>query len=195
MNKSPCPTPAAGFPDANHPDPEKLGQIVTAKGYGKLKIRAIRPDDEKGMVQFHQCISEESIYLRYFEHLGVDQRTAHERLSKICANTPESYAIVVVEPAATALYPEAILAVGRLTRTSEPNVVSYDTLIADEENAPQLGKIVLHQLVELARDFGFQILTSELLIADHDALTLTRGLGFSHQTLPLDGLVRVTLHL
>jgi acetyltransferase len=171
-----------------------LDQIVAIKGQGKLKIRPIRLDDEPAMTRFHADISEESIYMRYFEYLGLDRRTSHQRLVRICTNTPESYAIVV-ERAATLRHPAAILAVGRLTLTEEPYVANFDTLIVDDANTPRLAKLLLGRLIKLARAFGFRVLTDELLVADHDALNLCRALGFSLQTLDQDGLVRVTLGL
>jgi hypothetical protein len=61
--------------------------------------------------------------------------------------------------------------------------------MTDEEKAPQLGKVLLKRLIKLAHAFGFQVLTGELLVADHDALNLRRALEFSLQTLPEDGLV------
>jgi len=171
-----------------------LEQIAAVKGYGKLNLRPIRLDDEEEMIRFHQAISEESIYLRYFEYLGLDRRTAHNRLVRICSNTPDSYAIVVEHPAAPH-HPAAILAVGRLTKTSEPYAASFDLLIVDDQKAVPLGKVLLQRLIKLARAFGFHVLTGELLVADHDTLNLCRALGFSLQSLPPDGLVRVTLDL
>jgi hypothetical protein len=113
---------------------------------------------------------------------------------RICTNTPESYAIVVERPVTLHL-PAAILAVGRLTLTLEPCVATFDSLMTDEEKAPQLGKVLLSRLIKLARAFGFRVLTGELLVADHDNLNLCRALGFSLRTIPEDGLVRVTLDL
>jgi acetyltransferase len=146
------------------------------------------------MVDFHRRISDESIYMRYFEYLGLDRRTAHERLIGICTNTPESYAIVVERPA-TALRPAAIMAVGRLTKTSQPYAATFDTLITDDAQVTKLPKVLLARLIKIARAFGFQALTGELLVADHDALNLCRAFGFSVHTLLEDGLVRVTLDL
>jgi acetyltransferase len=192
---SPSAPPAIRLPDfGGRPRRISLDQILAVKGYGKLKIRPIRLDDEQEMIRFHERISEESIYLRYFEYLGLDRRTSHERLVRICTNAPDSYAIVVERPAALHR-PAAILAVGRLTKTSEPYVATFDTLMTDEEKAPQLGKVLLKRLIKLAPAFGFQALTGELLVADHDTLNLCRALGFSLQTLPEGGMVRVTLDL
>ncbi len=171
-----------------------LDQIVAVKGLGKLKLRPIRLDDEKGMIDFHRRISPESIYMRYFEYLGLDRRTSHERLIRICTNTPDSYALVVEKPAHGHEAP-SILGVGRLTRTSEPQVAMFDTLIADEAQTPKLAKLLLTRLIKLAHAFRFQTLKGELLVADHDAVNLCRELGFSAHTVAEGGLVQVTLKL
>jgi acetyltransferase len=168
--------------------------LLTVKGYGKLNLRPIHIDDEEEMIGFHKSISEESIYMRYFEYLGLDQRTAHDRLRKICTNTSESYA-VVVESIATAAHDAAILAVGRLTTTAKPFVVTFDTLIVNEKKAGELAKPLLRRLVKIAKDLGFQTLTGDLLVADHDALNVCRALGFTLHTVPEDGLVKVTIDL
>ncbi len=36
------------------------------------------------MIKFHEKLSERSVYLRYFQPLKLTQRTAHERLTRIC---------------------------------------------------------------------------------------------------------------
>jgi len=198
MNTATTPPPA--HPEMHAPDfggrPRRinLDMIVAVKGHGKLVVRPIRLDDEQEMVRFHERLSDESIYRRYFEHLGLDRRTSHERLCRICSNTPESYA-VVVERVATQHHGASILAVGRLTKTSEPYVATFDTLMIDEEKSLQLGKILLKRLITLAHAFGYCRLTSELLVDDHDDLNLCRAIGFTCQTLPDDGLVKVTIDL
>src|SRR4051794_10231411 len=45
------------------------GQAVT--------IRPIRPEDEPLMVAFHQSLSAQSVYFRYFQTLKLSQRGAH----------------------------------------------------------------------------------------------------------------------
>jgi len=185
-------TPVPDF--GGRPRRINLDLIVAVKGHGKLKIRPIRLDDEETMIRFHEGISEESIYMRYFEYLGLDRRTSHERLVRICTNTPNSYAIVVERPAGRHK-PAAILAVGRLTQSPEKGVATFDTLISDKENEPRLAKVLLHRLVTLSRAFGFRSLRGERLVADHDTLNVCRTSGFVLQTLPEGGIVRVTLRL
>jgi len=171
-----------------------LEQLVAIKDHGKLIIRPISVDDEKEMVRFHQRTSEESIYMRYFEYLGLDRRTAHKRLAHICKNSSESYAVVVERPAATKRV-ASILAVGRLTKTSVPFTTTFDTLVAEDKETAKLAKVLITRLIKLARAFGFQTLTSELLVSDHDTLNLCRALKFTLKSLPEGGMIRVTLDL
>jgi len=193
--KSPPNPPIAILPDLrSRPKGMNFAQTVAVKGFGKLRIRPIQLDDEEEMIVFHQGLSKESIYMRYFEFLGLDERTSHDRLIRICKNSGESFAIVM-EAAATQHRLEAILAVGRITTTDKPYVATFDTLIVAEKNELHLTKVLLKKLVTLARAFGFRTLTTELLVADHDTLNLCRGLGFSSHSLLEDGLVRVTQEL
>lgn len=188
-------SPPIRFPDfAGRPHRVNLEKIVAVRGYGKLKLRPIRLEDEQEMVRFHESLSEESIYLRYFEYLGLDRRTSHERLVRICTNKPDSYAIVVERPA-TQRRPAAILAVGRLTDSTQSYVASFDTLMIEGARTPHLGKILVTRLIALARAFGFRVLTSELLTVDHDSINLCRTLGFSVQSHLKDGVVEVSINL
>jgi acetyltransferase len=38
------------------------------------------------MVAFHNMLSEESVHFRYFGSLKLEQRVAHDRLTRICFN-------------------------------------------------------------------------------------------------------------
>jgi len=194
LAKAPA-SPRTRLPDfGRHPRRVNLNRVETVRGLGKIKLRPIRPDDEPEMVRFHERISEENVYLRYFEYLGLDHRTTHERLVHVCANTPESYALVA-ERLPEGDRPAEITAVGRLTKTEDPYAASFDTLIADDPHERTIRRMLVGRLVTLAHAFGFRALIGELLIADHDTLNLCRKMGFSLQTLPEDGLVRVTIDL
>jgi acetyltransferase len=171
-----------------------LEQIVEVTGFSKLKIRPIRLEDESKMVEFHRGISPKSICLRYFGYLGLDRRTSHERLVRVCTNTAEVYSVVIEQPA----HPRTevtILAVGRLIKTPEPSVAMFDILIGDEANIPKLAKILLNRLISLGRAFRFQILAGKVLGIDKDAINLCRSLDFAVQNLTEEGIVQVLLKL
>ena len=171
-----------------------LEQIVEVTGFSKLKIRPIRLDDESKMVEFHRYISPKSVCLRYFGYLGLDRRTSHERLVRVCTNTTDVYSIVIEQPA----HPRTdvkILAVGSLTETPEPYVARFDMLIGDEADIPKLAKLLLHRLISLSRAFRFRILAGKALGLDKDAINLFRMLDFTVQDINEEGTVQALLRL
>jgi acetyltransferase len=186
--------PRKPFPDLSRPPRIPLEQIVEVAGFSKLKLRPIRVDDESKMFEFHRGISTKSVVLRYFGYQGLDTRTSHERLVRVCTNSPEVYSIVIEQPP----HPRktvAILAVGRLIKTSEPYVAMFDILIGDEANIPKLAKILLNRLINLGRAFRFQVLAGKFLDLDKDAINLCRSLKFAVQSLSEEGTVQVLLKL
>ena len=101
---------------AVRPYPAQYVEDWTLESGQRVTIRPIRPEDEPLMVQFHQTLSERSVYLRYFNALKLGQRIAHDRLMRICfIDYDREMALVAVrtDPANAA---QEILAVGRLSR-------------------------------------------------------------------------------
>lgn len=197
MKSSRRPKPRIGepIPDfSRRPYRVHLEQIVEVSGFSKLKLRPIRLDDESKMVDFHRGISAKSICLRYFGYMGLDRRTSHERLVRVCTNTAEVYSIVMEQPA-HARSSVKILAVGRLLKSPEPYVVMFDILIGEEANIPKLAKILLDRLIRLGRAFRFQILAGKVLGIDKDAINLCLRENFAVQTLDEEGTVEVLLKL
>jgi acetyltransferase len=178
---------------------EKVNEFTTEetidlKEYGRVKLRPIHVDDERLMVRFHESLSEEDIYRRYFEHISLDTRTLHERLSRICRNTADSFAIVAERHGPAHRGPE-ILAVGRLTTTEKSGVGSFAILAGEKVQSSELPQSILRRLIVIARAHGFQTLAEEVLVADHDALNLCRSFGFDMKTIPQDGIVEVKYSL
>jgi acetyltransferase len=68
---------------AIRPYPTQYVSAAKVKG-DEVEIRPIRPEDEPLIVKFHQDLSERSVQLRYFQPMELSQRTAHERLTRIC---------------------------------------------------------------------------------------------------------------
>ncbi|HJZ98999.1 MAG TPA: acetate--CoA ligase family protein, partial [Candidatus Solibacter sp.] len=69
---------------AIRPYPTRYMSKWTAKDGAEVMIRPIRPEDEPAMVKFHQTLSERTVYLRYFHLMNLEQRTQHDRLTRIC---------------------------------------------------------------------------------------------------------------
>lgn len=168
--------------------------VLRIKDFGSVVLRPISPEDEPLMVRFHQALSEETIYSRYFEHMGLESRTRHERLTRICTNSEESFALVAasrgVKKDETAIY-----AVGRLSKTDQPETADFALLVQDKAQGRGMGSAMMKRLFILAHACGFRRLTGEVLVANHEMLYVCRQFGFSLHTIPEDGLVQVSLDL
>jgi acetyltransferase len=90
------------------------------------------------MIKFHTGLSERSVYVCYFEALSLAARTAHVRLAQICFADPERRTVLVALSPAPSSGEQKILAVGRLSKLSDPAKAEHVLLVLDELRASGL---------------------------------------------------------
>ena len=83
------------------------------------------------MIEFHKKLSERTVYLRYFQPLKLTQRTAHERLTRICFIDYDREMALVVERKKSDGTPD-IIAVGRLSKIHGRPEAELAALVQDE---------------------------------------------------------------
>ena len=109
---------AAPSAPAIRPYPVQYVREWHLKNKKPVVIRPIRPEDEPLMVKFHQTLSEQIVYQRYFSILKLSQRTAHERLTRICFNDYDREIALVAEYKESPTAATQILGVGRLSKAA-----------------------------------------------------------------------------
>ncbi len=116
-----------------------------------VNIRPIRPEDEPLMVEFHEGLSEQSVYMRYFHALQLSQRVAHDRLTRICFIDYDREMVL----AAVQRQPvREIIAVARLSKIYGTDEAEFAILIKDEYQGHGLGTELLQRLIGVAQDEG-----------------------------------------
>ncbi|HYE25699.1 MAG TPA: bifunctional acetate--CoA ligase family protein/GNAT family N-acetyltransferase, partial [Clostridia bacterium] len=147
----------AGVPDdelpksAIQPYPAKYVDRWKMKNGEEVTIRPIRPEDEPLMVDFHKKLSERTVYLRYFQPLKLSQRTAHERLTRICFIDYDREMALVVERKNADGSPE-VIGVGRMSKLHGRNEAELAALVRDEYQGKGLGKELYRRLLQIAKD-------------------------------------------
>ena len=141
-------------------------------------IRPIKPEDEPLMVKFHETLSEESVYHRYFSALKLSQRVAHERLTRICFNDYDREIALVAELKVAKGEEHKILGVGRLSKLRGVNEAEFAVLISDDWQDQGLGSELLKQLVQIGRDEKLDRLSGQILLDNHAMQHLCRNIGF-----------------
>jgi len=152
---------------------------------GKMKdgrdvlIRPIRPEDEPLMRSFHESLSAQSVYLRYFHMEALSARVAHERLLRKCFIDYDREMALVAEAADPATHQRRILGVGRLARQRDPLEGEVAVLIADRCQNQGLGTELLRLLVEVARGEGYTRMVAHILPENANMRKLADRFGFT----------------
>jgi acetyltransferase len=155
-----------------------------------MTIRPIRPEDEPRMVRFHESLSDHSVYLRYFHHMGLSARVTHERLSRICFVDFDRAIVLVAES------PDGdIVAVGRLMRSQFSPEAEFALLVSDAWHGRGLGTELLCSLLSAARNEGIHRVWGQILTENHTMQEICRQLGFEAHYSIEDGVVEASIVL
>ena len=144
-----------------------------------VTIRPIRPEDEPAMVCFHETLSERSVYYRYFHLINLEQRTTHERLTRICFIDYDREMALVAERRSAETDESEILGVARLSKIFGANEAEVAVLVSDAWQGRGLGKELLSRLLIVGADEKLDRLSAEILPENRDVQRLCQKLGFS----------------
>jgi acetyltransferase len=179
---------------AVRPYPVQYVSPWTMKNGEEIVIRPIRPEDEPHMVEFHQKLSERTVYMRYFQPLKLSQRTAHERLRRICFTDYDREMVLVGEHRGKLETPE-IVAVGRLSKLHRRDQAELAVLIHDRFQHLGIGTELFRRLIAVARDENVRSLESTILAENREMRAICQKLGFRMSADVEGGTVRAQLEL
>jgi acetyltransferase len=170
-----------------------VGRFTTKKGLD-VTVRPIRPEDEPLMVRFHETLSDRSVYFRYFHMMKLGQRTAHDRLTRICFI---DYArdMALVAEARDADGQPYIAGVGRLTQQRGTDVGEFAITISDDLQGCGLGTELLRRVVDVGRREGLEAIVADILPENRDMQRVAERVGFRCAFDAEEGVVRARIVL
>lgn len=164
---------------AIRPYPMQYLSTWTMENGTLITIRPIRPEDEPLMIQFHKTLSEQSVYFRYFHLIKLSQRTAHDRLTRICFIDYDREMALVADYKQPDTGVHEILAVARLSKLHGTNEAEFALLVSDRYQCQGLGTELLKRLLQVGHDEQLEHIHAEIL-ADNSAMQrVCKKLGFS----------------
>ncbi|MEP7190049.1 MAG: GNAT family N-acetyltransferase, partial [Roseiflexaceae bacterium] len=168
---------------AIRPYPIQYIRPYTLRSGTEVLIRPIRPEDEPLIVTFHSTLSKQSVYLRYFYPMSLEQRIAHDRLTRICFIDYDREMVLVAEHA-DASGQRAIIGVGRLTKIRGANHAEFATVVSDAYQGQGIGSELLRRLIAIGRDERIDRVLADVLPDNRDMQRVFKQLGFRfHRTL------------
>jgi acetyltransferase len=172
-------TPEDKLPkSAIRPYPIQYTKPWKLKNKAPVVIRPIKPEDEPMLVKFHETLSEESVYNRYFSALKLSQRITHERLTRICFNDYNREIALVAELKVAKGEEKKILGVGRLSKQHGRPEAEFAVLVSDEWHDQGLGTELLRRLIEIGRDEKLKRISGQILAENHAMHHVCRKVGF-----------------
>jgi acetyltransferase len=110
--------------------------------------------------------------------LKLSQRTAHERLTRICFNDYDRDIALVAEHKASPAAQPQILGVGRLSKLHGINEAEFALLISDAWQGLGLGTELLKRVVKVGRAEMLQRIIGHILLENHVMSHLCQKVGF-----------------
>jgi acetyltransferase len=158
---------------AIRPYPVEYISEHTLKNGAKVEIRPICPEDEPAVGDFHKELSEKSVRQRYFEFKSLSERTAHERLIRICSSDFDTNLALIAEKQGL------VLGIARIIRLSSKHIGEIKMIIRDDSQGQGLGGILLGSILQVAKKEGIRELHATVLNENKGMLHLLEKEGFS----------------
>jgi len=138
-----------------------------------LHMRPIRPDDGPRLMKFHEGLSSQSVYRRFFYMHPRLSAAEIERFTHV--DYVDRLALVVVDG-------ERLVAVGRYERLPETSEAEVAFVVADEFQHHGIGTLLLEHLADAAVTRGVVTFVAQTLTENRDMLDVFIRSGFDVTT-------------
>jgi acetyltransferase len=180
---------------AIRPYPTRYVAPWTGRDGLTVTIRPIRPEDESLVVGFHERLSENSVYLRFFQSLKLSRRIAHERLTRVCFVDFHREMALVADSRNPGTGAHEIIAMGRLSRLFGQDEAEFSLEVCDPFQRRGLGTELLSRLIAIGREERIGCLSAVVLPENRGMLRICDKLGFQRHFAEDDRLMHARLVL
>ncbi len=150
--------------------PHALNRLVRLTSGELVRIRPIHPGDAEKLVAFHDRLSAEAVYRRYF---SFHPELSDDEVQHLTTVDYASRMALVVE------YDERLVAVARYDREPDTEEAEVAFLVADEFQRRGLGMRLLKDLAVAARAQGITTFTAETQASNRDMIGVFESSGYS----------------
>jgi acetyltransferase len=119
------------------------------------------------------------VYLRFFQPLQLAQRTAHERLTRMCFIDYDRELALVATRSESGMQQPELLAVVRLSKVHGTGTAELTLIVKDDFQHHGLGRELARRAIEVARAEKVSKLEGNTLPENTEMQDLCRKLGFT----------------
>ena len=174
-------------------DAAKYDTTATLRSGVAVRVRSIRPDDKKRLVEAFKNLDPESIYTRFFHH---KKMLTDEELKCATEIDFENAVALVVTIGAGAH--ETIIGAGRyvvIDATGKLRSAEVAFTIEEDYHRQGMARILLQHLASIAREKGLSRFVAEVLPENRGMLTVFSRSGLPMKTEHGEDAMHVTMSL
>ena len=161
-------------------DFRSIGRLKDGK---TIQIRRAGPEDIRGLEAFHEGLSDETVYFRFFSH---NRRLARERIARFPGAELQRHATTL------ALRNGEIIGMASYDRAKRGMTAQISCLVSDRYQDQGVGTLLIEHLAQIARGQGIDSFTAMTLTANRRAVrSLYRARGVRQRGDP--GIVEFSL--
>ncbi len=165
---------------AIRPYPHRYERAAATHDGVPIAIRPIRPEDEPAMARFHAGLSDATVRARYGKDRPLAERTAHERLARICfVDYDREFALIAEGPAQDG--GTEIAGVARVSRVHASDDRTLTMVVADAWQRRGVGEQLVRSAIEVARGERVAHLMAELASDNVGMRELLSDAGFTFE--------------
>jgi acetyltransferase len=174
--------------------PNKYVLPWTARDGTPLTIRPVRPEDEPMLKQFHETLSEHSVYMRFLHPMLLSERVRHDRLARVCHCDYDREMTLVAERQDAGTGQCLILGAGRLSKMHGVNAARFSVITSDHFQCQGLATELMRHIVQFARDEKLDRIEA-IITEDNQAMQHLCGKLGARLTPQGDGRVKAEIDL
>jgi acyl-CoA hydrolase/GNAT superfamily N-acetyltransferase len=171
--------------------PREIERRVTARTGETLLLRPIRPTDEAKLVGLFYEMSGDALYKRF---MRVVKHVAHEERQYFLDVDYADNMAVVLATSDPRTEPR-IVAIAQYFRQPGADSAEVGFIVEDAWQGKGLGRILVDEMIRLARQNGIRTLTANVLASNQSMLHLFRQAGVEMSTAMEGNVVRVEMGL
>ena len=163
---------------------------VDARSYALLadgatiEIRPAGQADLNQVLTFHQHMSSDNLYLRFF---SLSKRAAEQEAQRVCRLAGPDHAALL------AVLNDVVVGVASYEPTGQPGTAEIAFAVADQMHGRGVATLLLEHLVSFARQRGVLVFTAETLPQNTAMLRVFADAGLSVRRRLADGVVELTM--
>ncbi|MFW9973353.1 MAG: GNAT family N-acetyltransferase [Candidatus Odinarchaeota archaeon] len=166
--------------------PEKYESILKLKNGKKIKIRPVKPTDERMIQELHYSLDEQDRYLRFFTPVK-DFR--HKKIQPMVNIDYSTDMILVGEYSEDS--EEKIVALGAFFKTVQPSMAEIAFVVHKDWRGLGITKFLLKYLVQIGKELNYRTFTGSILLENKAMLHIINNSGYSLKLKRIEGGVTI----